>query len=85
MEATIVNYRRGRNTQTTNQMVLQPEGAKNKADAEKLVGKAVEWTTQTGKKMSGKVSKPHGGNGAILARFEPGLPGQAVGTKAKIL
>jgi large subunit ribosomal protein L35Ae len=85
MEAVIMNYRRGRNTQNPRQMILQPTGAKTKADAEKLIGKAVEWKTTAGKVLQGKVSKPHGGNGAVLVQFTPGLPGQAVGTKAKIL
>ncbi|MBD3388625.1 MAG: 50S ribosomal protein L35ae [Candidatus Altiarchaeales archaeon] len=84
MDAVIVNYRRGRRTQNTNQMILQPKDSKSKDDAEKLVGKTVEWTTSSGKKMAGKVSKPHGSKGAVLAQFNPGLPGQAVGTKAEI-
>ncbi|MBU0761727.1 MAG: 50S ribosomal protein L35ae, partial [Candidatus Altiarchaeota archaeon] len=29
--------------------------------------------------------RAHGAKGAIIARFEPGLPGQAIGTKTKIL
>jgi large subunit ribosomal protein L35Ae len=85
MEATIMNYRRGRNTQNVRQMVLLPDGAKKKAEAEKLIGKTVEWTTATGKTLTGKVSKPHGTKGAVLVQFNPGLPGQAVGTKAKIV
>jgi len=85
MEAVIVNYRRGRRTQNTRQMILQPAETKNRADAEKLAGKSVEWTTPGGRKITGKISRPHGGKGAVLAQFEPPLPGQAIGTKAKIL
>ena len=85
MEAVIVNYRRGRNTQNNRQMVLQPQGCKAKADAEKLIGKAVEWTTSAGNKLEGVVSRAHGTRGAVVAQFPKGLPGQAIGTKAKIL
>ena len=85
MDAVIVNYRRGRRTQNTKQVVLQPAETKNRADAEKLTGKSVEWTTSAGKKLTGKISKPHGNKGAVLAKFTPPLPGQAIGTKAKIL
>jgi len=85
MEAVIVNYRRGKRTQNTRQMVVKIKGAKTKADAEKYVGKTIEWTTQTGRKVEGKVTKAHGGTGSVLARFEPALPGQAIGTKAKIV
>jgi len=85
MDAVITSYRRGRRTQNTRQMILQPADSKTKADAQKLVGKSVEWSTASGKKLTGKVSKPHGGKGAVLAQFDPPLPGQAIGTKAKIL
>jgi ribosomal protein L35AE/L33A len=85
MEALVANYRRGRRTQNTYQMVIQPSEAKNKEDAEKLIGKKVEWVTASGKKMTGDITRAHGAKGAVIARFEPGLPGQAIGTKAKIL
>lgn len=84
MDAVIMNYRRGRRTQNTNQMILQPADAKSREDAAKLVGKAVEWKTASGKILTGKVSKVHGNKGAVLAQFRPGLPGQAIGTKAQI-
>ena len=85
MDAVIINYRRGRRTQNTNQMILQPENAKSKDDAEKLIGKQVEWKSSAGKILTGQISKVHGSKGAVLAQFRPGLPGQSVGTKAKIL
>ena len=72
-------------TQNTNQMILLPEGSKKREEAEKLLGKKVEWETTSGKKMSGEITRVHGGNGAVVAQFNPGLPGQAIGTKAKIL
>ncbi len=80
-----MSYRRGRRTQNTRQMVIRPDGPKSKEDAEKLIGKTVEWMTASGKKMTGTVSKPHGSKGAVLAQFDPGLPGQAIGTSAQIV
>jgi ribosomal protein L35AE/L33A len=32
----------------------------------------------------GRVSKAHGNSGAVLLRFDKGLPGQAVGTEIEI-
>ncbi len=84
MKATISNYRRGRRTQKTNQMVLEPAGVKDKDAAAKLEGKKVTWTTPSGNAIEGKVAKPHGRKGAVLARFDKGLPGQAIGTEAEI-
>jgi large subunit ribosomal protein L35Ae len=84
MKGKIVNYRSGKNTQTTNQFVVAPEGSSSKADASKFLGSAVEWTTISGKKIAGKITKVHGKKGAVLARFNKGLPGQALGTDVEI-
>ncbi len=80
-----MSYRGGRRTQNTNQMILKPLSSNSKDDAEKLLGKKVEWTTEAGKKLIGEISRVHGGKGAVVAQFKPGLPGQSVGTKAQIL
>jgi large subunit ribosomal protein L35Ae len=66
-------------------MVLVPTDGKEKESAEKLIGKKVKWKTASGKEMEGTVSRTHGAKGAVLAQFKPGLPGQAIGTKAEIL
>ena len=66
--------------------VLRKEKPKTKkADAEKLLGKKVEWTTTSGKKLSGEITRVHGTKGAVVAKFEKGLPGQALGTKVQII
>lgn len=85
MKATIMNYRGGKRTQNTNEMILEVDGVGSKEDAKKILKKKVEWTTPSGKKMMGEVSKLHGGKGCVIARFEKGLPGQAIGTQAEVL
>ncbi|MFH1721523.1 MAG: 50S ribosomal protein L35ae [Candidatus Altiarchaeota archaeon] len=85
MKAQIVNYRSGQRTQTTNQIILKVEGVKDKEAAAKLDGKKVVWTTPGGNKIEGKVTRVHGRKGAIIARFEKGLPGQALGTEAELI
>jgi large subunit ribosomal protein L35Ae len=84
MDAVVSNYRGGRRTQKTNQMVLIPKDIGDKEQAKKLIGKTVEWTTPSGNKITGKITRAHGGKGHVIARFERGLPGQALGTKAQI-
>ena len=79
-----MNYRGGRRTQRSNQMIIAPEKSSSKDDAEKLIGKRVEWATPSGKKINGKVSRVHGSNGYVIARFEKGLPGQSLGTDVEI-
>lgn len=80
MQATIVSYRRGRHTQTDNQMILVVEGVSKRAEAEKLKGKSVEWVADGKKKTSikGSVQAPHGNKGAVRVLFERGMPGQAL-------
>ena len=85
MKGKIVNYTGGRHTQHPNKLVIIPEGVNDKEKASKLLGKAVEWTTPSGKKITGKAVKVHGRKGSILVRFEKGLPGQALGTDVEIL
>lgn len=85
MKARVINYRGGKRTQKTNQFILQPEKSNSKEDAAKLLGKKVEWTTSSGKKLVGEVTRVHGNSGAVVARFEKGLPGQALGTEIEIL
>lgn len=85
MEARIINYRRGRHTEYTDQFILKPEGVENKDDALKLVGKKVVWKTVSGKEIRGKITKTHGNKGEVLARFMKGLPGQALGKKVEII
>ncbi|HIH21790.1 MAG TPA: 50S ribosomal protein L35ae [Candidatus Diapherotrites archaeon] len=84
MKALIVNYRSGYKTQTANQYILEVEGIKTKAETEKLRGKTVVWKTSKGKPIVGKIVQAHGNKGAVRARFNKGLPGQAIGTKVEI-
>ena len=66
-------------------MLIKVDGIDTKDAAKKLVGKTATWTTPSGKKISGKISAPHGGKGVVRVIFsEKGLPGQSLGTKIDI-
>lgn len=84
MEAVIVNYRRGRHTQRTNQMVLRVSGIDTKEKASKLISKRVVWKSPAGKELVGEIKSTHGNTGALKAHFNTGLPGQSIGTKVKV-
>jgi len=84
MNGMIINFRRGRHTQYTNQAIIQVDNVKSKEDAEKMLNKKVIWTTSSGKEIIGKTVKAHGNKGVILARFTKGLPGQSLGMKVKV-
>ena len=86
MEGIIINYRRGRKTQTTNQMVILIEEIGTKKDAESVLGKSVIFncTGKDKKKIKGKITRVHGNKGCVCALFERGMPGQAIGQKIEI-
>jgi large subunit ribosomal protein L35Ae len=83
MEAIITSFRRGRKTQTPNQMIILPPQA-SKESSTKLVGKKVVYKTEAGKNMTGTITAVHGAKGAVRAHFETGMPGQAIGAKVTI-
>jgi len=84
MQGTIVNFRRGRRTQTLNHLIVSLNGVDNREKAAKLVGKMVAWKSPAGKEIKGKIASAHGNVGAIRVIFEKGMPGQSVGTKVEI-
>ncbi|MCX8174805.1 MAG: 50S ribosomal protein L35ae [Candidatus Micrarchaeota archaeon] len=84
MKGRISNYRRGVHTEYTNQYVIEVDGVRDRQSAKGMVGKRVVFKTQTGKEIVGRISKAHGNSGAVLARFEKGLPGQAIGAEVEI-
>ncbi len=80
----IVQFRRGRHTIHEKHFLIEIDGVKKRKDAEKFVGKEVEWKSPAGKIIKGKISSAHGNKGVVRAIFEKGLPGQAVATKVEI-
>lgn len=87
MKATIVSYRRGRHTQTMNQILVEIPGVESRAMASRFIGKRVKWTSpgKLRKEIFGKITNTHGGNGVVRARLSRGLPGDAIGKKIDIL
>ena len=81
MEGIIVNFRRGRHTQYTNQMIVEVKDVDKKEKAQELVGKTVVWTSpakKDKKEIKGIIKKAHGNKGALRVLFERGMPGQSV-------
>ena len=81
MKAVISSFRRGRHTQTDNQMIVIPENTEKAAD---LVGKSAVWVSPAKKEIKGKVTALHGRKGALRIHFETGMPGQSLGTTVDI-
>jgi large subunit ribosomal protein L35Ae len=84
MKGKVIQFRRGRKTVHERHFLIEVEGTKTRKDAEKFVGKEVEWKSPAGKIIKGKVSSAHGNKGVIRAIFEKGLPGQAITTEVEL-
>jgi large subunit ribosomal protein L35Ae len=85
MKGTIVNYRRGRRTMKGDQVILEFEGFDDRKKASSLLGKQVLWRTSANREIHGKILRQHGNSGAVRAKFNRGLPGQAIGTKVEVI
>ena len=86
MEGTISNYKRGRHTVHQKHCILVFSDIKNRKDANRLIGRTVVWKSSSGKELKGKITRAHGNNGAVRAHFKKaGVPGQALGTKIRII
>jgi len=84
MEGKINNFRIGRKTKSSNQMIVLVSDITDKEKAEKLVGKSVVYKTESGKEIKGEVKSSHGNKGALRVAFEKGMPGQAIGQKVQV-
>ena len=84
MKGTIMNYRQSVHRQTTNQMIVAPEGVSDREKAASLVGKKVVWKSPAGKELTGEVRAAHGSKGAVRVLFSTGMPGQSLAGTVEI-
>jgi len=84
MEGVISNFRRGRHTVCTDQMIVEVKDINSKDKAKDLIGKKVEWISPGKKVIKGVIKRFHGNRGALRVKFDTGMPGQSLGTKVKI-
>ncbi len=84
MEGKVIQFRRGRHVIKEKHFLIEVNKIEKRSEAEKLIGKEVEWRSPAGKIIKGKVSGAHGNKGLIRAIFEKGLPGQAITTDVEI-
>lgn len=80
----VIQFRRGRHTISEKHFLIELEGVSSRKDAEKFVGKNVEWKSPAGRIILGKISAAHGSKGVVRGIFERGLPGQSITTKVEV-
>lgn len=84
MEAVISNFRQGRHTIYSSEMILKVRNIDKKEKTKPLIGKQVIWISPAKKEIRGKVVSSHGNKGAVRVKFEKGMPGQSVSQKVQI-
>ena len=67
-----------------NQAILSVAGFETRPKAAVLIGCRAVWTSPAKSEIHGKIVDVHGNSGALRARFNRGLPGQALGAKIAI-
>jgi large subunit ribosomal protein L35Ae len=83
MKAKVVSFRRSQKRIHKRHFILDV-GAKDKEEADKMKNKEVEWKSEGGKVIKGKISGSHGNKGLVKAIFEKGLPGQAINSEVEV-
>nr|ABV22473.1 ribosomal protein L35 [Oxyrrhis marina] len=89
----IVSYRRNRETQKPNQVIVKIEGVREKTGARFYEGKKVAYVYKASKLVNGtknrviwgKVIGTHGSAGGVRCKFRPNLPGQALSRPCRVM
>ena len=79
-----MNYRIGIRTQSSRECLIQFDHVDSVAHAGRLMGQKVVWKGEN-KTLTGKIVRFHGKNGAVIVKFNKGIPGQALGTKVELV
>lgn len=80
----IINYRRAKHSQKTNEILVKFPGINTEETAAKLIGKKIIWESSKGKRIKGKIIATHGKNGTLRARMEKGITGEAIGSQVTL-
>jgi len=80
----VVSYRIGIGTQKPKECLIHFTNINSASLACQLINRKVVWE-QGDTKFIGKISGSHGKKGVVKARFQKGLPGQALGTSVKLV
>ena len=83
MKGIVVQFRRGKH-RIHEKHYLIDLGLASREEAKKMAGKQVIWKSPAGKEIKGTISDAHGNKGIVRARFESGLPGQAITTEIEV-
>jgi large subunit ribosomal protein L35Ae len=84
IKGTIISYRRGPKTQQSKVCLVRFDNVNSVSEAGQLIGRKVAWPANE-RKIIGKIVLLHGKNGLVRVRFRKGLPGNALGSRIRII
>lgn len=92
VKSKFLSFKRNRKNQTPNQAILRIENVNTPQDSQYYMGKRVVYIYKAHNKEQGtkfrtiwgKICKPHGNQGAVIARFSPNLPARAMGATLRV-
>ena len=92
-KAKFMGFRRAKEIQKPNQVLLKIEGVNDNTSAKYYWGKRAVFIYKAPTKIQGskfrtiwgRVTKSHGGKGVVIARFNPNLPARAIGSTIRVM
>ncbi|TFY74849.1 hypothetical protein EWM64_g9162 [Hericium alpestre] len=89
----ILGHKRGKRNTRPNTSLLQIEGVASKEDAQFYLGKRVAYVYRAKKEIHGskvrviwgRVTRSHGGSGAVKSKFRSNLPPSSFGATVRIM
>jgi large subunit ribosomal protein L35Ae len=97
VKAKFLGYRRSKVNQNTNQCLVQVQGLADRKDVSWYEGKRVVYIFKGQKAVGsgkdktrfrtiwGRISRAHGNNGTVIARFNTNLPPRAIGSTLRVM
>ena len=93
VKGVFLGYRRGKETQNENQALLKIQGVNDRKSASYYFGKRVAYIYKAHNTVKntkyrviwGRVSKGHGNNGTVVARFAKNLPPRGIGNTLRVM
>ena len=93
VKACFLGFRRNRENQRPNQVLLKIQGVNENKGAQYYFGKRVVYIYKAQSKVAntrfrtiwGRIARCHGSKGVVIARFSPNLPSRAIGSTLRVM
>ncbi|GAB5585565.1 60S ribosomal protein L33B [Umbelopsis nana] len=89
----VLGYERAKRNQNENTSLIQIEGVQTPTDAQFYLGKRIAYVYRAKKEVNGskirviwgRVTRTHGGNGVVKAKFRSNLPPKTFGASVRVM